>query len=39
LRRSRGPRFGWVCDRHEGLPEPVKREARARWNERHRTFA
>jgi hypothetical protein len=38
-RRSRGPRFGWVCDRHEGLPEPVKREARARWNERHRTFA
>jgi len=37
-RRSRGPRFGWMCDRHERLPEPVKREARARWNERRRTF-
>jgi hypothetical protein len=36
--RSRGPRFGWVCDRHAALPEPVKREARARWNQRRRTF-
>jgi Bacterial regulatory protein, Fis family len=38
-RRSRGPRFGWMCDRHEALPEAVKRQARARWNDRHRTFA
>jgi len=37
-RRSRGPRFGWMCDRHQSLPEPVKREARARWNDRRRTF-
>jgi hypothetical protein len=37
-RRSRGPRFGWVCDRHQRLPESVKRDARARWNDRHRTF-
>jgi regulatory Fis family protein len=38
-RRSRGPRFGWICDHHDGLPESVKREARARWNDRRRTFA
>jgi len=37
-RRSRGPRFGWVCDRHQALPETAKRAARARWNERRRTF-
>jgi len=37
-RRSRGPRFGWMCDRHERLPETVKREARARWNTLRRTF-
>jgi hypothetical protein len=37
-RRSRGPRFGWICDHHDGLPESVKRDARARWNERRRTF-
>ena len=37
-RRSRGPRFGWVCDRHQRLPESVKQEARARWNDRRRTF-
>jgi hypothetical protein len=37
-RRSRGPRFGWVCDRHDRLPEPVKRAARQRWNHRKRTF-
>ena len=23
---------------HDGLPDSVKREARARWNERRRTF-
>jgi DNA-binding protein Fis len=38
-RRSGGPRNGWVCERHEGLPESVKRAARVRWNERRRTFA
>jgi hypothetical protein len=37
-RRSRGPRFGWMCDRHQHLPESVKNEARARWNDRRRTF-
>ena len=37
-RRSRGPRFGWVCDRHQRLPESVKRDARSRWNDRRRTF-
>jgi DNA-binding protein Fis len=38
-RRSGGPRNGWVCERHERLPESVKRAARVRWNERRRTFA
>jgi hypothetical protein len=37
-RRSRGPRFGWICDRHASLPESAKRLARERWNARHRTF-
>jgi hypothetical protein len=37
-RRSRGPRFGWVCDRHQRLPESVKTDARTRWNDRRRTF-
>src|SRR5436309_10771143 len=35
--RSRGPRAGFICDLHRAQLSPdEQREARARWNSRHR---
>ena len=33
--RSRGPRFGYMCEQHSKLPKKAQQAARDAWNEKH----